>query len=306
MAATMNHLLTIGQLSYDDCIRLFNRATYFKNHAVYPQLQDMSLANLFYEPSTRTRISFEMAAKNLGIRVVNVDVAQSSETKGETIEDTIQTLRAMGIQLFVMRHRQNGLIQHMADSMSAVHLINAGDGSHEHPSQALLDILTILQMKPKLELLKIAIVGDVLHSRVANSLQSLCALMGVGTLVLVAPKIWHLQAKPKFGTMTASLREGLEDADVVIALRVQKERLQANEMLDLAMYHADYAITQQSLAWAKPDAILMHPGPLNRGIEIDSDVADGPQSQILEQVKNGVLMRMAILEALSKKIDIDA
>ncbi|MBP6917935.1 MAG: aspartate carbamoyltransferase catalytic subunit [Legionellaceae bacterium] len=296
----MKHLLEIGQLSYDDCLQLLNRAVYFKSQRQYPQLAGLNLANLFYEPSTRTRISFEMAAKNLGIRVVNMDFAQSSETKGETIEDTIQTLHAMGIQLFTMRHKQNGLPQLMSDACSSdMHIINAGDGTHEHPSQALLDMMTIMQYKPQLEKLKIAIVGDVLHSRVANSLQSLCSLMKVRDLVLVAPEIWHSTVRASYGSITSSLRHGLQDADVVIALRVQRERLQINETMDLAAYHREYAITQTSLAWAKPDAIVLHPGPMNRGIEIDSNVADGPRSCILEQVKNGVFMRMAILEALN-------
>ena len=296
----MKHLLELSQLSYEDCQRLLNRAVYFKSQRQYPQLSGLSLANLFYEPSTRTRISFEMAAKNLGIRVVNMDFSQSSETKGETIEDTLQTLHAMGIQLFVMRHKQNGLPQLMSDACSsAMHIINAGDGTHEHPSQALLDMMTIMQYMPQLEKLKIAIVGDVLHSRVANSLQSLCALMKVRELVLVAPEIWHSTVRSSYGSITSSLRQGLQDADVVIALRVQKERLQINETMDLAAYHSEYAITQTSLAWAKPDAIVLHPGPLNRGIEIDSGVADGPRSRILEQVKNGVFIRMAILEALN-------
>jgi aspartate carbamoyltransferase catalytic subunit len=295
----MKHLLEISQLSSDDCLKLLNRAVYFKSQHQYPQLSGLSLANLFYEPSTRTRVSFEMAAKNLGIRVVNMDFSQSSETKGETINDTIQTLHAMGIQLFVMRHGQNGLPQAMADACSSdMHIINAGDGTHAHPSQALLDMMTIMHHKPQFASLKIAIVGDILHSRVANSLQSLCALMQVRELALVAPDIWHSTAKHPYGTITSSLREGLQDADVVIALRVQKERLQSSETLDLVTYHSEYAITQTSLAWAKPDVLVLHPGPMNRGIEIDSDVAEGPHSCILEQVKNGVFMRMAILEAL--------
>lgn len=296
----MKHLLRIGQLSYEDCLCLLNRAVYFKSQHQYPQLSGLSLANLFYEPSTRTRISFEMAAKNLGIRVVNMDFAQSSATKGETIADTMQTMHAMGIQLFVMRHEKNGLPQAMADAfLTDIHIINAGDGTHEHPSQALLDMMTIMQYKPQLEHLKIVIVGDILHSRVTNSLQGLCALMGVKELVFVAPEIWHSTVRPSFGTITSSLREGLQNADVVIGLRVQKERLQVGETLDLAAYHRDYAITQMSLAWAKPDVIVLHPGPLNRGIEMNSDVADGPHSRILEQVKNGVFMRMAILDALN-------
>lgn len=295
----MKHFLEIGQLSCNDVNRLITRAIKFKTQQEFPQLKHLGLANLFYEPSTRTRISFEMAAKNLGIRVVNMDFAQSSETKGEMIEDTIHTLHAMGIQLFVIRHSQNGLPQAMVGTFrNGIHIVNAGDGTHEHPSQALLDLMTILQQKPRLDKLKIAIVGDVLHSRVANSLQGLCALMGVGELVMVAPEIWYPQTVPLYGLVTSSLQEGLQDADVVIALRIQKERLNTNEKLDLNTYHTRYAITKTSLEWAKPDVMVMHPGPMNRGIEIDSDVADSKRSFILEQVKNGIFMRMAILEAL--------
>ena len=296
----MKHFLAINQLSHAEILHLLDRAVYFKSQYHYPQLLGLTLANLFYEPSTRTRISFEMAAKNLGVRVVNVDLARSSETKGEMIEDTIHNLFAMGISHFVLRHSQNGL-PHTIASVCApgVHVLNAGDGTHEHPSQAMLDMFTIRQQKPDLGRLKIAIVGDVLHSRVAHSLQALCEIMGVGELVLVAPEIWHPKVIPAYANLTASLQEGLCDADVVIALRVQQERLQRGESLDLKTYHAAYAITQTSLAWAKPDVMVMHPGPMNRGIEIDSHVADGPHSFILEQVKNGVLMRMAILEALA-------
>lgn len=296
----MKHFLEISQLSHADIVRLLKRAMDFKSQISLPHYPNVTLANLFYEPSTRTRISFEMAAKNLGIRVINMDFAQSSETKGEKIEDTVRTLHAMGIQLFAIRHSQNGLPKTIANAFrSGVKVINAGDGTHAHPSQALLDMLTIMQAKPHFERLKIVIVGDVLHSRVANSLQHLCALMGVKDFVLVAPDIWHPRTAPFYGSLTNSLQEGLQNADVVITLRVQKERLEASEVLDLETYHETYALTQTSLAWAKSDVMVMHPGPMNRGIEIDSDVADGPNSYILEQVKNGVYARMAILEALS-------
>lgn len=296
----MKHFLEIGQLSCADVERLLKRANDFKKNKQFPKMNGLAMANLFYEPSTRTRVSFEMAGHNLGMHVVNLNLTQSSATKGEMIEDMIYNLHAMGISLFVIRHSQNGLPQAMVGTFcSGIHVINAGDGTHEHPTQALLDLMTILQQKPDLEKLKIVIVGDVLHSRVANSLQGLCALMGVGKLTLVAPEIWYPQTLPVHGSVTSSLQEGMQDADVVIALRIQKERLHADERMDLATYHAKYAITKTSLAWAKPDLMVMHPGPMNRGIEIDSDVADGKHSFILKQVKNGVFMRMAIIEALT-------
>lgn len=294
----MKHFLDISYLSYEEIQHLLDRAIYFKLSKNYPQFLKKTLVNLFYEPSTRTRVSFEMAANHLGIRVVNMDLARSSESKGELIEDTIHTLFAMGITLFVIRHSQNGLPQAMAGIFQdGIHVINAGDGTHAHPSQSLLDLMTIITHKPNVDRLKIAIVGDVLHSRVANSMQWLCALMGVKELVLVAPEVWHPRIL-QFGRVTTSLQEGLSDADVVIALRVQQERLATEEKLDLAHYHQQYAITTNALAQAKSDVMVMHPGPINRGVEIDSDVADGPRSFILEQVTNGVFMRMAILEAL--------
>ncbi|MDP3560614.1 MAG: aspartate carbamoyltransferase catalytic subunit [Legionellaceae bacterium] len=298
----MKHFLEINQLSYDEMLQLVQRALYFKqiaNHTSYPSYPNFAVANLFYENSTRTRVSFELAAHYLGMRVINVDLQHSSEQKGEVIEDTVHTLSAMGINLFVIRHSQNGLPQAMAGAFAkGVHVINAGDGTHAHPSQALLDLMTIIEHKSNLEQLKVVIVGDLLHSRVANSLQNSCALLGVGELVLVSPPIWQ----PKvvhYGRVTASLQEGMANADVVICLRVQRERLAENKGLNMAEYRRDYAVTRDSLKWAKPDVMVMHPGPMNRGVEIDSDVADGPRSFIFRQVQNGVFARMAILEAIA-------
>lgn len=295
----MKHLLEINRLSYDDVMKLIQRALQFKQATIYPNYPKHTLANLFYENSTRTRVSFELAAYHLGMHVVTMDIQQSSEQKGEMIEDTIHTLAAMGITFVVLRHRQNGLPQAIAAGVpDGVHVINAGDGTHAHPSQALLDLMTIVEQKPNLDRLKITIVGDLLHSRVANSLQTLCALLGVGELVLVAPEVWHPHVV-HYGRVTTSLHDGLTNADVVIALRVQRERLAKGLDMDMARYHDDYAITRERLDEAKDDVMMMHPGPINRGIEIDSDVADGPQSFILQQVHNGVFMRMAILDALS-------
>jgi aspartate carbamoyltransferase catalytic subunit len=243
-------------------------------------------------------VSFDLAAQHLGMPVVHFDVRTSSESKGEIIEDTLQTLIAMGIRLVVVRHAQDGLPAMLAKQCGeSACIINAGDGTHAHPSQALLDLMTIMESKPDVSRLKIAVVGNIRHSRVANSLQSICAILGVGELVLIAPEIWQ----PTFlhyGHYTTSLYEGLSDADVVICLRVQKERLSEGEHLDLGGYHHDYGITNHSLSYAKKDAMVMHPGPINRGVEMDSDVVSGPQSVIFKQVTNGVFMRMAILERL--------
>lgn len=296
----MKHFLEISQISQAQAKSLIERALFFKRSDSYAQYTGNTLANLFYENSTRTRVSFELAAHNLGVNVVNLDLEHSSEKKGEVIEDTIHTLVAMGINIFVVRHNKNGFSQAIAGSMHGdTHIINAGDGTHSHPSQALLDFMTIVEQKPNLQDLKIAIVGDILHSRVANSLQSLSALLGVKELVFVAPEEWH-PASAQFGRITSSLEDGLSNADVVIGLRVQRERLEDTKKLNLETYHANYALTADSIKYAKADAMIMHPGPINRGVEIDSDVADAPNSYILRQVENGVYMRMAIIEALIK------
>ena len=298
----MKHFLDIDTLSQAYIEALIQRALYFKSNTDYPSYASTPVVHLFYENSTRTRVSFELAAKHLSMPVVNFDLQRSSESKGEVIEDTFRTLAAMGIKIAVVRHVQDGLPQHLAEiSRRGMHLINAGDGSHAHPSQAMLDIMTIVEKKPHLEGLKIAIVGDIRHSRVANSLQWIALKLKIGELILVAPEVWQ----PKvlhYGRVTSSLKEGLCGADVVICLRVQQERLLASEQLDLASYRRDYALTSMTLDYAKSDAIIMHPGPVNRGVEIDSEVADGPQSCILQQVSNGVFMRMAILESLARDI----
>lgn len=296
----MKHFLSIVDLSRQHVEDLLQRALFFKQKQQFPAYPKHTLANLFYENSTRTRISFELAAKHLAMQVINVDLSTSSENKGEVIEDTVHTMAAMGISIFAIRHSEDGLPKRVAKDLNeGVHVINAGDGKHAHPSQAMLDLMTIVEKKPNLASLKIVIVGDIRHSRVANSLQYLFKLMQVGELVLVAPKPWQPEIV-HYGHVTADLSESLQGADVVIALRVQKERLSEHEQLDLVHYRAQYALTKDSVKMAKPDAIIMHPGPINRGIEIDSAVADGPQSVILTQVQNGVYMRMAILEALIK------
>lgn len=294
----MKHFLEISQLSRPQIEHLLERAFHFKQSGQYPSLPHHTVANLFYENSTRTRVSFELAAHNLGMRVVNLDLQSSSETKGEVIEDTLQTLAAMGIKHFVIRHKQDGLQQQLASQLGdLVHIVNAGDGAHAHPSQALLDIMTIIEHKTQVEQLKIVVLGNIKHSRVANSFQYMCSALGVKELVFICPELWQ-PAKVHFGRVTDNLRESLADADVVMCLRVQRERLQETDQLDLDSYRKHFALTKESLSYARPDAIVMHPGPMNRGVEIDSEVADGAQSVILQQVTNGVYARMAILEAL--------
>ncbi|CAM4399017.1 MAG: Aspartate carbamoyltransferase [Legionella sp.] len=295
----MKHFLEISQLSRQQIESLLQRAFFFKQQKNYPSYQQHTVANLFYENSTRTRVSFELAANHLSMPVINLDLQSSSEMKGEVIEDTIKTLAAMGIRHFVIRHQREGLQQSLAQNLGDdVHIINAGDGTHAHPSQALLDMMTILEQKPKLEQLKIAILGNIRHSRVANSFQCMSKALGVGELVLIAPELWQPQTL-HYGRVTANIREGLADADVVMCLRVQRERLLADDQMDLEQYRHDFALTQKSLALAKSDVMVMHPGPMNRGIEIDGDVADGARSFILQQVQNGVFTRMAIFDALA-------
>ncbi len=297
----MGHFLEISQLTCQQIQSLLERANHFKRQTEYPKYSSEVVAPLFYENSTRTRVSFELAAKHLSMKVVHLDLQNSSETKGEVIEDTISTLAAMGIRYFVIRHQSNDLPQQLAAHFinEGIHIINAGNGTHAHPTQALLDMMTILEKKPNLSDLKIAIVGNIKHSRVANSFQCISKSLGVGELILIAPEIWHPETV-HYGSVTTEIKEGLQDADVVMCLRVQKERLLASEHFNIDKYRNQFAITSRTLAFAKKDALVMHPGPINRGIEIDSDIIDGLQSCVLTQIKNGVFARMAVLDSLAK------
>lgn len=230
---------------------------------------------------------------------IDVNPETSSESKGETIQDTLLTLNTMGIGLFVVRHQQNNLPGMLAEELAHkdIHIINAGDGCHAHPSQALLDMITIIEQKPRLSELKVVIVGDILHSRVAGSLQMMFKTLGVAELKLVSPTIWqpeHVQ----FGSTSTNLSESLEGADVVICLRVQKERIAKSEHLDLQEYQKHYMLNNEHLKKARPDVMIMHPGPVNRGIEISAELVDSQQSFILKQVQNGVFARMAVFDAL--------
>lgn len=296
----MNHFLDINSLTIDDARHLIARALQFKQNGTYPCYDHYTVAHLFYENSTRTRVSFEMAAQRLRMPVVNLDVAHSSEQKGEVLTDTVATLVAMGVSIIVIRHSQEGIVSLLANRFqhqNTVHFVNAGDGQRAHPSQAMLDMMTILEHKADVSPLKIALLGDIRHSRVAHSWQYLAARFNVGELVMIAPKPWQ-PVNTYYGFVTDSLEDGLKEADVIITLRVQRERLLAEEELDMSFYKQHYTLTEERLSYAKKDAIIMHPGPMNRGIDIDSVVADGPQSVILQQVSNGLFMRMAILEAV--------
>ena len=263
-----------------------------------PTLRGRTIINLFYEASTRTRVSFEIAAKRLSADAINVSVSGSSVSKGETLVDTVRNLQAMAPDVIVMRHHASGAPHIVAREVEAA-VVNAGDGMHEHPTQALLDAFTILEAKQKLSGLKVVIVGDLLHSRVFRSNLRLLTKMGSQVVVsgpptLIPPHIQELGAE-----VAPTMEQALVDADVVMMLRVQKERMAGAFFPSVREYFRLYALTPARLERAKPDVILMHPGPLNRGLEIDSAVADGPYSLILEQVTNGVAVRMAVLYLLA-------
>ena len=262
-------------------------------------LRDMSVANLFFEPSTRTRNTFEIAAKRTSAKTINVDLANSATKKNETLMDTMQTLKAMQIDMFVIRHQQNGLPHRVAENIEGVSILNAGDGINAHPTQALLDMLTIRQHKKSFDGLSVAIVGDIRHSRVARSGIQAMKTLGTTDIRLIAPETLHYKEETPELERFASLKQGIEGADVIMSLRLQKERMIAADIPDEQTYFDGFGLTSENLKLAKPDAIVMHPGPVNRGIELSSEVADGSQSVILQQVTNGIAVRMAVMEILA-------
>ena len=264
-------------------------------------LRGRTLINLFFEDSTRTRTSFELAGKRLGADVLNMSVSTSSVNKGETLLDTAATLNAMHCDLLVVRHDQSGAPNLLAQKVSSA-VINAGDGTHEHPTQALLDALTIRRHRGRLQGLTVAICGDVLHSRVARSNIHLLTTMGSYVRVVGPPTLIPAQADRLGVEVFHSMEEGLRGADVVMMLRLQKERMTRGLVPSAREYFRFYGLDAAKLARAKPDALVMHPGPMNRGVEIDSAVADDPaHSVIKEQVEMGVAVRMAVLDTLSRR-----
>ena len=264
-----------------------------------PILAGLTQVNLFFEASTRTQSSFEIAGKRLGADVMNMAVSTSAISKGETVLDTAMTINAMHPDFLVVRHQSSGSVELLAQKVSCA-VINAGDGQHEHPTQALLDALTIRRHFGKLQGLTVAICGDVLHSRVARSNIHLLGKMGVSVRV-VAPSTLLPSGIANFGVEVCyDMKRGLDGADVVMMLRLQLERMSGAFVPSQREYYHFYGLTEEKLAYAKPGALVMHPGPMNRGIEIDSNVADGAQSVIREQVEMGVAVRMAVLDALSR------
>ncbi|WP_348761433.1 aspartate carbamoyltransferase catalytic subunit [uncultured Salinisphaera sp.] len=265
-----------------------------------PLLRGKTVFNLFFENSTRTRTTFELAAKRLSADVINMDVAHSSRSKGEDDLDTLYTLQAMGADIFAIRHPENGAAARFAaHAAENVAIINAGDGSHAHPTQALLDALTIRRHKGKIARLTVAICGDIVHSRVARS--NIILLNALGARVrVIAPSTLLPSGIEKMGVeVFRDMREGLKGVDIVMMLRLQRERMSGAFVPSVREYYRYYGLDMEKLSFARDDALVMHPGPMNRGVEIDPAVADGPQSLIREQVEMGVAVRMAVLEALA-------
>lgn len=304
----LKHFLTTEGLSRNLLLSILDTAeslTGVTDRSVkkVPLLRGKTVANLFLEPSTRTRTTFELAAKRLSADVLNIPMDISATRKGESILDTLRNLEAMHVDMFVVRHLQSGtahfIAQHAAPHIS---IINAGDGHHAHPTQAMLDIFTIRRHKPDFSMLKVAIVGDILHSRVARSqIHALNTLM-TGEIRIIAPQTLLPVDVENLGVKVFySLSEGLKDIDVVIMLRLQRERMQSGRLPSEHEYYYQYGLTSDRLAIAKPDAIVMHPGPINRGVEMSSKVANGAQSVILEQVTHGIAIRMAVMSMVIQK-----
>jgi aspartate carbamoyltransferase catalytic subunit len=296
-------LLSIGDLTRDDIYLILDTADAMREVAErpikkVPTLRGRTVVNLFYEPSTRTRTSFEIAEKRLSADTLNIAVAASSVLKGETLVDTALNIEAMAPDMIVLRHASSGA-GHLLSRICKSRIINAGDGMHEHPTQALLDAFTIREHKKRIDGLKVAIVGDLLHSRVLRS--NVLLLTSLGASVWVSgPATLVPRGIDRFGVqVTTSVDEAVRDADVIMMLRIQHERMQGAYFPSVREYFHTFGMTAERVGRAKPDVIIMHPGPMNRGVEIASDVADGPYSVILEQVKNGVAVRMAVLYLLA-------
>ena len=298
----MRHLLTLENLDRAEIIHLLDRAEMFRT--LGPQrdlLAGRTVLNLFFENSTRTRTSFEIAARRLGADVVNFDLSRSSTAKGESLLDTLHTLEAMRLDALIVRHSENGMPDYLAEhARSNVAVINAGDGHRAHPTQGLLDALTIRQRHPDFENLHIVICGDIRHSRVARSDVHAFTALGAKNIRLCAPRALLPEDAGEFRgcTITEDFDDALHDADVAIMLRIQKERMAAALLPGDTDYFAQYGLDARRLALAKPDCMVLHPGPINRGVEIAGDVADGAHSRILDQVANGVPVRMAVLAKL--------
>jgi aspartate carbamoyltransferase catalytic subunit len=305
----LRHLITLEGVSRDEIVALLDLAQFYVREPVDLPARDQSLAgqtvaNLFFEPSTRTRVSFELAAQRLGAEVVNLDMHSSSRVKGETVLDTIYTLQAMRADILVMRDAEPGLPAYVARFVAPhVSILNGGEAHLSHPTQGLLDALTVRQAKGDFSKLRVLIAGDISHSRVARSAWQVFRALGVAELRIAAPA----DLMPSKGEFAGARRfekidDAIHGADVVMALRIQRERLQGAQMPDETSYHRTFGITAERMKLAAPGAIVMHPGPMNRDVEISSEVADGPQSVIQRQVANGVAVRMAVLATIARNV----
>ena len=304
----INHLISTEDLNYESIIKIFDMAESFfkigqRDIKKIPLLRGKTICNLFFENSTRTRTTFEIAAKRLSADVINLDIPTSSQSKGESIFDMVDNLIAMGTDIFVVRHPEAGVPNKIANHVASnIHIINGGDGSNAHPTQGLLDAFTIRKFKKNFSSLKIAIVGDIQHSRVAKSEINVLSTLGAKEIRVIGPKslmpdnIDQLKVKV-FHTM----EEGLKDVDVVMMLRIQKERMSNDTIPSESEYFKSFGLNQKRLKIAKDNALVLHPGPINRGVEIESEVADGKQSVILNQVKYGIAIRMAIMAMMVGK-----
>jgi len=307
---TLAHLLTLEGLPAEVIVRILDAAVPFASISErevkkVPLLRGRSVFNLFFEGSTRTRTTFEIAAKRLSADVINLNIGVSSTSKGETLLDTIDNLVAMNADMFVVRHSQSGAPHLIASHLQRtgrnhVHVINAGDGRHAHPTQGLLDLFTIRHYKHDFRGLTVAVVGDVLHSRVARSLIHGLTTLGTPEVRVIGPKTLLPTAVRSLGVQVhRDMHTGLAGCDVVVMLRLQSERMKGALLPSTGEYFKHYGLTAEKLALAKPDAIVMHPGPMNRGVEIDSAVADGDRSVILPQVTFGIAIRMAVMSMLA-------
>jgi aspartate carbamoyltransferase catalytic subunit len=307
----LRHFLSITGLNRQLLVDILDTAESFagvteQTVKKVPLLRGKTVVNLFFEASTRTRTTFELAAKRLSADVLNINITQSSTTKGETLLDTLRNLEAMHVDMFVVRHADSGAAHFIADKVGPhTSVINAGDGWHSHPTQALLDMFTIRRVKgPDFGRLRVAIVGDIQHSRVARSQIHALNLLNTGEVRIVAPKTLIPAHAESLGTRVFhDLHAGIRDADVIILLRLQRERMQGALLPSEHEYFELFGLTEEKLIHASPDVTIMHPGPINRGVEIDSEVADGPRSVILEQVNNGIAARMAIMSMTMRTRD---
>ncbi|PHS71593.1 MAG: aspartate carbamoyltransferase catalytic subunit [Methylophaga sp.] len=298
----LHHFLTIEGFKKSLLTEIMDRAEQFSsvsNRQVkkVPLLRGKTIMNLFFENSTRTRTTFELAAKRLSADVMNLNISTSATSKGESLLDTLHNLEAMHTDMFVVRHSESGAAEFIAQHVAPhVSVINAGDGCHAHPTQAMLDMFTIRRHKQHFADLRVAIVGDILHSRVARSQIQALATLGVGEVRVIGPRtLLPTDCKTLGIHIYHDMEAGLKDVDVIIMLRLQLERMEGALIPSAREYFQCYGLTEDKLQLAKPDAIVMHPGPINRGVEIASSVADGPQSVILEQVTHGIAIRMAVM-----------